>query len=137
MNGNRPAPLPESAARYALQLPALPGQCPPPCANPSDGATSREALPDVEPAPAVAMTVASSSSSSSGETKAPGGSVVSSTSLTSETRARLEQQGLIGQNPTSLWVGGIPEYAADQNRLRFLFGRFGDIRRICAAIQPC
>ena len=32
--------------------------------------------------------------------------------MDTETRGRMEQVGLVGSHSTSLWVGGIPDFAA-------------------------
>jgi hypothetical protein len=45
-------------------------------------------------------------------------------------RGRMHKIGLIGEQPTSVWVGNIPESSANETAIRFLFRSCGDIRRV-------
>ena len=137
MGGNA-APLPPAvASRYALgPLPTLPpgqllGGADQPASSDSDSDSEfarAEALasPLVFSQTRVLASTASLASAASLEGMGDEGESISMTasnttsqagassteSMDTETRGRMEQVGLVGSHSTSLWVGGIPDFAA-------------------------
>lgn len=47
-----------------------------------------------------------------------------------EKQGEMEKAGLMGARRVAVWVGNIPTHAASDTAIRFLFGRFGEIRRV-------